>query len=157
MHHRAVVVAAIVVGLVSATMTAFAEDREQDAPQSVHYRDIHRGGLVAVIGHFGLPIGQIVRLEGVRARPLKTTNRRTLRFTRVNGVALEDLGRRSGYPPDIQIENVNELPEGKSIVVEGYERLRWRGDPQKNWLVEVSFVVTKVISSGGLELDTARQ
>lgn len=109
---------------------------------SVDFRDIHRDGPVTVLGHFGTPIGQIVTVEGRRAKPSKVSSEMTLSVTTVDGVA----DTRRGDSALIQVQNVDSLPAGEPIVVEGYEFLSWRGDPQTNWHVDVSFIITKVVS-----------
>ena len=58
-----------------------------------------------------------------------------------------------GESPWIQIHNVDSLPEDETIIVEGYEFLSWRGDPQINWHLEVSFMITKVVAPKGLKVN----
>jgi hypothetical protein len=118
----------------------------------VDFHNIHRDGKVAVLGHFGIPIGQIVTVEGKLAEASKVSNDKTLRFTKVNGVAVakDESGR---WPSLIQIQNVDSLPKHEPIVVEGYEFLSWRGDPQINWHVEVAFIITKVVAPKGLKVN----
>ena len=115
--------------------------------QSVDFRDIHRDGRVAIIGHFGIPIGQTVTIEGSLAKPSKVSNDMTLYFTKVNGTTVKE----EKWDPYIQVKNVDLLPKDKIIVVEGYEFLSWRGTPEINWHVEVEFVITKVISPNNLK------
>ncbi len=115
--------------------------------QSVDFRDIHRDGTVTIIGNFGIPIGQIVTVEGFLAKPSKVTNRMTLRFTKINGSEV----KATRWPPYIQVRNVDSLPKDVPIVVEGYEFLSWSGSPEINWLLEVDFVITKVISPDNLK------
>ena len=43
-----------------------AQDEKQKV--AVDVRDIHRDGKVAIVGHFGIPIGQKVTVEGHRAK-----------------------------------------------------------------------------------------
>ena len=119
---------------------------------SVDFRDIHRDGKVAVLGHFGIPIGQNVTVEGRRAAASKISNEMTLRFTKVNGVAAAKESE-SPWPLLIQIQNADSLPEDEAIIVEGYEFLSWRGDPQSNWHVDVAFIITKVVSPKGLKVN----
>jgi hypothetical protein len=66
----------------------------------------------------------------------------TLHVTKVNGTAAAKRGESSL----IQIQNVDSLPEGEMIIVEGYEFLSWHGDPEINWHVEVGFMFTKVVA-----------
>jgi len=113
----------------------------------VSFRDIQRDGSVKVIGNFGLPVGQIITLEGRRAKPLKTTNEQTLEVEKVNGKALPTRDRTF----DIQIENVAALPEGVPIVVKGFEALHWVGAPDTNWYVGAYFVVTEVVGPATLQ------
>ena len=124
-----------------------AEEKEKKI--SVDFRDIHRDGKVAVVGHFGIPIGQNVTVEGSRAKASKVSNEMTLHVAKVNGVA----AAKQGESPLIQIQNVDSLPEDKTIIVEGYEFLSWRGDPQINWHMEVSFMITKVVAPKSLKVN----
>ncbi|HET9395851.1 MAG TPA: hypothetical protein VFO36_07320 [Nitrospiraceae bacterium] len=129
-----------------------AADRQQ---QTVWFRDIHREGRAAIIGHFGLPIGRTVRLEGTRAKPSKVTNASSLEVTKVNGQDHPHPGKELSYPPYIQVYNAASLPEGEQIVIEGYEFLRWDGDPDRNWHVDVEFCVTKVIAPKQFDVQKA--
>ena len=138
--------AVLTVGIVVAV---FAKDEKK---VSVDFHDIHRDGKVAVIGHFGIPIGQIVTVEGSRAEASKISNGRTLRFTKVNGVAAPKQDE-SPWPSLVQVQNVDLLPDDEVIVVEGYEFLRWTGDPEVNWHVEVKFMITKVIAPKSLKVN----
>ena len=122
-----------------------------DEPQteiSVPFREIHRDGNVKIIGHFGIPIGTTIKIEGVRAQPSKLTNKMTLHVHKVNG---KNFIADERYSPFIQIANVGELPETERIVLEGYESIEWRGDPERNWHINVPFVVTKVIAPESLK------
>ena len=134
-----------VLGLATGTAAAFAG--VDNRRQSVDFHDIHRDGTVAVIGHFGIPIGQIVTIEGSLAKPSKVSNDTTLHFTKVNGIPVDD----KKWGPYIQVGNVDSLPKDATIVVEGYEFLTWTGSPEINWHTEVGFVITKVISPGSLK------
>lgn len=127
-----------------------AEEKEKKV--SVSFRDIHRDGKVAVVGHFGIPIGQKVTVEGRRAKPSKVSNEMTLAVSEVNGAAATERGES----PLIQMQNVDSLPENETIVVEGYEFLSWRGDPDINWHADVSFMITKVISPKGLKINAMK-
>jgi hypothetical protein len=138
--------------VVAVAVGAFAKEEEK---VSVHFRDIHRDGKVAVLGHFGIPIGQKVRVEGTRAKASKTSNNLTLHFTKVNGVKAPKLGE-SPWPPLIQIRNVDTLPEDVTITLEGYEALTWVGDPEKNWRLDVDFIVTRVVAPVGLKVNASR-
>ena len=122
--------------------------------QSVHFRDLKRSGSAAIIGHFGLPIGQTVKLEGIREKPSKVSNGSTLRVRSVNDEVLPTY-HGGGWPPLIQISNIYELPQGVTVVLEGYEFAVWRGSAEKNWHMDVDFMVTRVIGPESLELDVA--
>ncbi len=135
--------------LITGTLAGVAGDEKV----SVDFHDIHRDGKVAVIGHFGIPIGQIVTVEGRLAKASKVSNNMTLHFTKVNGVAREESGK---WHPLIQIQNVDALPKDETIVVEGYEFLFWRGDPQINWHLEVAFFITKVIAPKDLKVNARK-
>jgi hypothetical protein len=119
------------------------------ADAEVFVRDIRSDGSVKVIGHFGLPVGQIITLEGKRAKRSKISNLQTLDVEKVNG-KVTTFPARMGFPSYAQIENVTELPEGVPIVVKGFEALRWVGSPDTNWHVQVDFVVTEVLSPAAL-------
>lgn len=140
-------IAAIVTGV-------FGE--EEARKQSVHFRDIHRDGTVSVIGHFGIPIGQIVTIEGALAKPSMVSNDRTLHFSIMNGKPISKPSEPQRWPPLIQIRNVDSLPKEETVVAEGYEFLNWRGDPKINWHLEVEFMITKVISPANLKLNGRR-
>ena len=133
--------------LTGAATGAFAGG--SDKKQSVDFHDIHKDGTVAIIGHFGIPIGQIVTVEGHLEKPSKVSDEMTLHFTKINGSAI----RENRWGSLIQIKNVDSLPKDEPIVVEGYEFLSWRGAPEINWNVEVEFVITKVISPASLKLN----
>ena len=119
--------------------------------EPVSFRDLRRDGPASILGHFGLPVGRIIRLEGRRAQGLKTTNEATLHVTKVEG---RDFPPEPDppYSPHIQVANVRTLPEGEPIVVEGYEFTQWVGDPDVNWHIEVSFHITKVVAPAHLVL-----
>ena len=134
-----------VFGSITGTATVFAG--VGDKKQSVDFHDIHQDGTVAIIGHFGIPIGQTVTVEGSLAKPSKISNDVTLHFTKVNGTAVED----KKWGSYIQVRNVDSLPKDETIVVEGYEFLSWRGAAEINWHLEVEFIVTKVISPSNLK------
>ena len=140
-----------IVAVTCLAATAFAETKPN---QSVHFRDIHRGGAAEIIGHFGLPIGQTVKLKGVLAKPSKVSNRSTLRVQAVNDETLPEY-RGGGWPPLIQISNIDDLPAGVTIVLEGYEFAVWRGSAEKNWHLNVNFMATRVIAPKSLEFDRA--
>ncbi len=140
--------------LVTAVEAAFAESNPET--RSFHFRDIHRDGAVLITGHFGIPVGQIVTIEGSRAKPSKVSNSRTLRFVKINGEPVPKPGQHLMWPPLIQIRNVDDLPEKEIIVAEGYELLTWRGDPNINWHLEVEFMITKVVSPDSLKTNNAR-
>ncbi len=135
-----------VLGLITVTATAVAG--VGSSKQSVDFHDIHRDGRVAIIGHFGIPIGKTVTVEGALAKPSKVSNDVTLHFTKVNGAAVEEDKKWGSY---IQVSNVDALPKDETIVVEGYEFLSWRGSAEANWHLEVEFVITKVISPSNLK------
>jgi hypothetical protein len=92
----------------------------------------------------------MVRLEGTRARASKMSNASTLNVSKVDGRDIPET--HAGYPSSIQVVNVAALPEGETIVVEGYEFARWVGDPETNWLLAVEFRVTKVVAPPGLSV-----
>lgn len=123
---------------------------------TVDIRDIRTGGKVAVLGNLGIPIGQIVTLEGQLAKPSKVSNNMTLHFTKVNGVAVAKESVLARRHQMIQVQNVDFLPENETIIVEGYEFLQWRGDPQTNWSVNTAFVITKVIAPKSLKVNAWR-
>src|SRR5438552_801651 len=78
-------IAGIVTGLLA---------KDEVAKQAVNFRDMHKLGSVAIIGHFGIPIGQTVTVEGTWEKPSKVSNEKTLHFTKVkaNGaVVLADI------------------------------------------------------------------
>jgi RNA polymerase sigma factor (sigma-70 family) len=132
--------------------TPAATPDEPKAKVSVDFRDIHRDGKVAVVGHFGIPIGQNVTVEGRRAKASKVSDEMTLHVAKVNGVA----AARRGESPLVQMQNVDSLPEDETIIVEGYEFLSWRGDPDINWHVEVDFMITKVVAPKGLKVNARK-
>ena len=72
--------------LVATVEAAFAGNDAQT--RSFDFRDTHRNGKVAIIGHFGIPIGQIVTIEGSLARPSRVSNASTLRIAKINGELL---------------------------------------------------------------------
>ena len=127
-------------------------DQHGDRIESVHFRDLHRNGPVKITGHFNLPIGQTVTLEGVRAKPSKLSNASTLFVHSVNNVEIPIDGPKK-WPQLIQISNIHELPNRSTIILEGYEFVVWNGSADKNWHIDVEFMVTKVIQPGSLELD----
>jgi hypothetical protein len=145
----AVLLTAFAVLTVSGMSGGRAADEEKTI--TVNFRDIQRDGKVAVIGHFGIPVGQKVTIEGRRAKPSKVSNQMTLSVEKVNGVAT-----KRGESPLIQITNVDSLPDSEAIVLEGYEFLGWRGAPAINWHVDSSFMITRVVAPKGLE-SNARQ
>ena len=122
-----------------------------DRSESVHFRDLHRSGSVKIIGHFSLPIGQTLTLKGVRAKPSKVSNSSTLLVRSVNDVQIPE-DSSEGWPPLIQIANIYELPKRSTITLEGYEFAVWRGTAEKNWHIDVEFMVTKVVEPNTLEL-----
>ena len=126
---------------------------EEGRKQTVHFRDIHRDGTVSIIGHFGIPIGQIVTIEGTLAKPSMVSNQRTLRFAMINGRPVPETNDPQKWPPLIQVRNVDSLPKEETIVAEGYEFLDWRVDPNINWHLEVEFMITKVISPARLKVN----
>ncbi|MEO8670622.1 MAG: hypothetical protein ABI411_04850 [Tahibacter sp.] len=119
------------------------------ATQSVDFHDIQRDGSVAVIGHFGLPIGRIVKIEGRLAKASKVSNEVTLEFRTVNGAAFRD----PHWSPTVQVRNTDALPADVDIVVEGYEFLVWRGSAESNWHLDVEFMITQVIAPDRLKLN----
>jgi hypothetical protein len=119
---------------------------ESEGARRVFFRDIHRDGKVKVIGNFGFPVGQIITLEGRRARPSKTSNAQTLAVEKVDGVPVEKLERERGWPATVQVMNIVDMPEGAPVSVKGFEALRWTGRPDVNWHLEADFVVTEVLS-----------
>jgi hypothetical protein len=126
-------------------------DEPAKPPTHVSFRDIHREGSVKIIGHFGIPIGTMVKLEGRRAKPSKRSNYLTLHFRSVND---KEVAGDPRYEPYIQIANVDSLPEDQEIVLEGYETIQWSGAPDINWHLDVTFVVTKVIEPKDLKLQS---
>lgn len=122
--------------------------------ESVHFRNLHSNGSVKITGHFGLPIGQTLTLKGVRAKSSKLTNGSTLFVHSVNDVVVPE-DSPGKWPQHIQISNVYELPMRSTIILEGYEFAVWRGTADKNWHIDVEFMVTKVIEPSSFELDVA--
>lgn len=113
--------------------------------EQVSFRDIHKYGKVKVIGNSGLPVGQIITIEGRRAKPSKTSDAYTLIVEKVDGNPVESAEKRR-WPADIQIRNTVELPESVPISLKGFEVLNWVGAPDINWHVETYFVVTEVLA-----------
>jgi hypothetical protein len=114
----------------------------------VSFRDIRPDGDARIIGHFKLPVGQIITLEGKRAPNSKVTNAQSLRVEKVNGkLVFSDVWGQ----PTIQISNVESLPEMEPIVVKGYEFLGWRGSPVGNWNITSEFIITDAIQPRSME------
>ncbi|MET0555663.1 MAG: hypothetical protein ABW221_21675 [Vicinamibacteria bacterium] len=118
-------------------------------PKEISFRDFGSDGSTALVGHVGLPIGQVVRLEGRRAPNLKTTNAATLEVVRVNGQ--EPRRRQPDERIHIQVHNVEALPPNETIVLEGFEFASWVGAPT-NWFLRVEFQVTNVVSPSAIVL-----
>lgn len=113
--------------------------------QSVHFRDIHRDGSAQILGNFGLPIGKMLTLKGVRAKPSKVTNEFSLAVSAVNGNKIDSETYRP-WPAVVQIRNMPALPVNTTLELQGYEYLEWRGTPDRNWYIAVLFKVTKVLT-----------
>jgi len=129
-------------------------NEQGDKIESVHFGNLHRNGSAVITGHFGLPIGQTLTLEGIRAKPSKLSNRSTLLVHSVNDVEIPEDSPKE-WPQLIQISNVYELPMRSTIILEGYEFTIWRGTAENNWHIDVEFMVTKVIEPNTLEFDVA--
>ena len=123
---------------------------DEGPPKEVSFRDLHRDGDAVIIGHVGLPIGRIIRLEGRRARRSKMSNDATLEVLKVNG--REPPVREARGRIEIQVHNVDSLPEDETVVVEGFEFARWIGEPATNWHLGVEFQVAKVVSPSAIVL-----
>ncbi len=121
----------------------------------IDFHDINRDGKIKVMGRFGLPIGQIITLEGKRAENSKISNEQTLVVEKVNGIQVE-APEKSTWKSWIQIRNVEFLPKEGSIIVKGYEFLDWVGDPLINWHIEVDFVITEVVAPTNLKTKSWR-
>lgn len=134
--------------------TAGIGNDHTDRDRSVHFRNLHKDSSVKIIGHFGLPIGQALTLKGVRAKPSKLSNGSTLLVRTVNRAPFPE-DNSQGWPPHIQIRNIHELPMSSTIIVEGYEFAEWRGSADKNWHIDVEFMVTRVVEPDTLKLDVA--
>jgi hypothetical protein len=113
------------------------------------------------IGSLGLPVGSYLTIEGLRTDGVKTGSQ-TLLVDTVNGAKLAE-------PVGIWVENMDALPGGR-CVLKGYETLRMIGAPpayfaaareagreatapQLGWRVDLYFLVTSVVSPGGLKIN----
>ncbi len=126
------------------TQLAAGEDKTNpDRPRAtLHHGDVPLGSL-------GYPLGDLMTIEGTRAKGLKI-NPQTLFVDTVNGKKLEK-------PVAISIDNVRELPADVRIVLKGYESGRMLGPvpaaiqvaeekgekvmmPQRSWHWDAFFV-----------------
>lgn len=137
-----------------AVMLAAAGVPAAGQPVPVHpvdVREIHRDGAVAIVGSLGLPVGRMVRLEGRRARPSKVTDEATLEVAKVDG--REPSVPESRRPVHVHLHNVDSLPADEPVVLEGFEFVRWMGEPGTNWHLAAELQVTSVVSPAGLRLN----
>jgi hypothetical protein len=63
--------------LLSATVGSQSMPAADGPIRTVSFREIHRDGPAAIIGHFRFPIGRTVRLEGTLAKPSHMFNAST--------------------------------------------------------------------------------
>jgi hypothetical protein len=114
------------------------------------------------IGRLGVPLGQLVLLEGARAEGPKT-GVRTFKIEKIDGKALTS-------PVSIRVDNVD-LPKDARCVLRGYETIRMIGSPpayeqfarlkdepppnvpQAAWQIFSSFVALEAVEPKSLEIN----
>lgn len=118
-------------------------------------------GMVPV-GTLGIPIGQLVLLEGTRIDGNKYGDR-TMKIEKINGKAVTS-------PMEISINNVH-LPKNQRCVIRGYETMYMRGSPpayeqlaklkkqppppqpQMGWQVFCEFVALEAVEPQSLKIE----
>lgn len=143
--------------LLFAFMVGFVE--AADELSAVQYSNL--GDRVKIIGHFGIPIGQYIIIEGKRSKTdnLATTSN-TLSVEKLNGKTLK-------IPADIKLDDIDSLNEGVVYVLKGYETGGMIGIPPPNEIArrqggqmefglrfQVSFKIVESVTPGNLKLKT---
>jgi hypothetical protein len=113
------------------------------------------------LGHFGLPLGVYLTIEGRRSEAPKTGTR-TLRVDTLNGKKLAE-------QVDLWVENIRDLPPDVRCVLKGYETGRMIGTPpavleaareagkeavlpQPVWQFQVYFVAIRAVAPKSLKV-----